>query len=82
MLAGFPPRVRPIFETSHSVFQFNRFTFSAGCTHRHRACILLKPFLAFAHLALCAAAILARPSALIFLRLGADRANPRFSVAV
>jgi hypothetical protein len=28
------------------------------------------PFLAFAHLALCAAAILARPSALIFLRGG------------
>jgi hypothetical protein len=28
------------------------------------------PFLAFAHLAFCAAAILARPSALIFLRRG------------
>jgi hypothetical protein len=47
------------------------------------------PFLAFAHLALCAAAILARPSALIFLRGGLVvvvafelTGRPRFTGAV
>jgi hypothetical protein len=45
-----------------------------------------QPLFAFAHLAFCAAAILARPSALIFLRAGFDTAvsfeltgRPRFA---
>jgi len=55
---------------------------------RHSASIT-QPLFAFAHLALCAAAILARPSALIFLRSGLDVAvafeltgRPRFGVVV